>query len=273
MRKPTKTERPTRTPIELSTPQRKPTKTERPTRTPISLTTPVHKPTRTERPTRTPIELSTPVRKPTRAARPTRTPIELTTPVRKPTREERPTRTPISLTTPQRKPTKTERPTRTPISLTTPVHKPTRTERPTRTPISLTTPVRKPTKTARPTRTPIPVAPFSAGDVTVTCTLEQKGTPKDFDLVFVMVTVENNSGGAITNVVSNIDVQASAGADVQTVSSPGADNLLANGRSFVFGYRMQLSNGTISVGASASATGPNAESLDTGLTACGVATN
>lgn len=255
----------TRRPTEVSQP---------PTATPPQ-NTPTLRPTEAGRPTRTP--------RATEAPRPTRTPIVVAptrTPRQDPT-EVRPTNTPIQQAptrTPQSRPT--ARATRTPV-----VSAPTPTSRATRTPVvAAATPTRRPTRTplgaGAPTRTPQGPAPTatrgSGGGIDLSglrgsCTLR-----RNIDLVSITLILENRTGRDLTNIAGGrVDLEPEGGTLFfdRTGPSPRAHGNLRTGQSAAFVWTGRLSaGGTMGFVASASATGPTGEFVETGMVDCGVAT-
>jgi hypothetical protein len=188
---------------------------------------------------------------------------------RKPTSTARPTSTPIIPEDRTRKPTNTIRPTSTPIVPDDRTRKPTSTERPTRTPGSDEERTHKPTSTARPTRTPLPEAPppdFQAGGISASCRAIDKGGPADKDnLIHVTLIVSNDSGAEITGLTANaLDVQGGA---FSINSAPSLSRTLVDGGTAAFRYSL-ASDASLTISASASATGPGGELISIGPVSC-----
>ncbi|MEO8603819.1 MAG: hypothetical protein ABI629_14690 [bacterium] len=208
-------------------------------------------------------------RKPTATGRPTRTPDVNEERTRKPTATGRPTRTPDVKEEQTRKPTSTARPTRTPGNDEERTRKPISTERPTRTPDVKEEQTRKPTSTARPTRTPAPEAPppvFSANGISATCSAEDKGGPApEGSLIAVTLRVTNDSGAEITGLTAHaLDIQGGA---YTLGGTRGTTRNLNDGNGASFGSQV-FSNSTLTISASASASGPSGELIQIGPVSC-----
>lgn len=251
---------PTSTPREPDPTQtRAPTNTVRPTRTRMPTSTP--RATRTRIPTNTPPPTRTSAVAPTRTperepqARPTRTPIV-----------GRPTRTPIVRAT--RTPLRSQatytpvppRPTRTPLA-----------ERPTRTPIR-----------ARPTRTPrgasvqptVPregQTPRAVGRLSASCSLRQTN-----DQIAVTMIVQNTTTVPLENLAAGtlgLDPEGGALFFDPTGPSPRVHRNLAAGESVAFAWGGRMNDvGAMGFSASATATAPDGQPVNTGPVDCGIGT-